>query len=100
MRRLDGLGELRDRRVDAIKLDTDGYERFVLRGARELLVRDRPIVYAEIWAEENRAECFEVLKESGYDLAASSGVRFLFTPNGRSSAADLSEARSKPSGYS
>ncbi|MFI1731858.1 FkbM family methyltransferase [Streptomyces acidicola] len=42
---LDGLG-LRD--VDFIKIDVDGSEPAVLRGARGILVRDRPALFIEL----------------------------------------------------
>ena len=48
MRTMDAvLDELGHRRVDAIKLDVEGYEFEVLRGARQCLERDRPVVYGE-----------------------------------------------------
>ncbi|MDR1741412.1 MAG: FkbM family methyltransferase [Synergistaceae bacterium] len=36
-------------RVDLIKIDTEGHELFVLRGAKETLRRFRPLVVAEVW---------------------------------------------------
>ncbi|HEY3673361.1 MAG TPA: FkbM family methyltransferase [Acidimicrobiia bacterium] len=52
MRTLDQvLDELGTGRVDVIKLDVEGYEFEVLRGAQHCLERDRPIVYGEFAAD-------------------------------------------------
>lgn len=44
----DGLGD-----VGFLKIDVEGHEREVLRGARELIARDRPVLLVEIIAEHN-----------------------------------------------
>jgi FkbM family methyltransferase len=41
------LDELITGRVDLLKIDVDGFEGFVLEGARRLLARDRPVVFLE-----------------------------------------------------
>jgi FkbM family methyltransferase len=41
------LDELLTERVDFLKIDVDGYEGFVLEGARRVLERDRPILFLE-----------------------------------------------------
>lgn len=49
MRRLDALvAEQGITNVRFVKIDVEGAEQFVLEGARELLTRDRPVVYAEM----------------------------------------------------
>jgi FkbM family methyltransferase len=45
---LDGLGASR-RRVDLVKMDTQGFEPRAIAGARELIARDRPWLLLEIW---------------------------------------------------
>ena len=59
-------------RVDFIKLDVDGYETKILRGARELLKRDRPTLIVEMgdyWQQsvgDSIEALVEVLDDVGY----------------------------------
>ena len=69
--RLDDLaGELGLERVRAIKVDAEGYEAAILRGARELLVRARPIVFFEEGPGDcdRPSEAVQLLRELGYHL--------------------------------
>jgi len=62
---LDGLN-LRD--VDFIKIDVDGNEPAVLRGATELLTRDRPALFIELEARIQPIEpVLSLLSGLGYD---------------------------------
>ncbi|MGQ4385943.1 FkbM family methyltransferase [Streptomyces sp. SAS_270] len=62
---LDGL-DLRD--VDFIKIDVDGNELAVLRGAATLLARDRPALFVELESRiQPIAPVVEHLAERGYD---------------------------------
>jgi hypothetical protein len=71
-RRLDSLaGELGLARVDALKIDVEGLEASVLRGAEQLLRAFRPPVVFEFcdWAEERvskRGDAQRVLLDLGY----------------------------------
>lgn len=51
VRRLDDLDDLHDRPVDFLKIDVEGYEGPVLRGAARILARDRPALFVEIHPE-------------------------------------------------
>lgn len=59
-------------RVDFIKLDVDGNEASVLRGARELLLRDRPEIMLEVAPDGHEGSGFEEMIEelarAGYRL--------------------------------
>lgn len=57
-----------ERRVHAIKLDVENFEYFVLSGGRQLLERDHPPIYVELWDNENRSKCFALLDELGYQI--------------------------------
>jgi FkbM family methyltransferase len=92
IRRLDTWPGLTER-VDAIKIDVEDHERYVFRGARGIIERDRPLIYAELFSAENKDECFEFLMALGYrafvavgadlvayDPARHGHVNFLFVP--------------------
>ena len=70
MRRLDGMDvfSLSKYFVNGIKLDVENFEYFVLKGAHLLLHRHRPIVYAELWDNENRQKCFDLMDGYGYEV--------------------------------
>lgn len=73
------LGDLA--RVTAIKMDVENYEQFILRGAQNLLQRDRPMIYCELWDNENRQRCFELLRGWGYEIRVFvDGALFPFDP--------------------
>jgi FkbM family methyltransferase len=62
--RLDDV--LGRRPVAVIKLDVEGMEAAALRGARRLLSRSRPVVYAEAHSPELVAEIERLLRPYGY----------------------------------
>jgi FkbM family methyltransferase len=57
-----------DEQVDAIKLDIENFEFFALKGATKILERSKPIIYAELWDNENRTNCFNLLTAMGYTI--------------------------------
>ena len=80
LRRLEDVA--RDMRIDAIKIDVEGHERFVLRGGYETIRRCRPIIYAELATESNRKDCVEMLEALGYRAESEPGnVNVLFFPS-------------------
>lgn len=60
--------------VSAIKIDVEGYEVRVLRGAADLIARDRPIIYGEfnkVWLQirgDELAPLLEEMFDTGYDI--------------------------------
>lgn len=75
IRRLDDIAEVNNpwTRIAGIKIDVEDFERFVLRGAREILERERPLVYLELWDGDNRRESFALAEELGYDVRVFDG---------------------------
>ena len=51
---------------DFIKIDVEGAEAFVLRGARATLSRKRPAIVIETHGVEAEAECISLLRDIGY----------------------------------
>jgi FkbM family methyltransferase len=64
------------RRVSFMKLDVEGFELEVLRGAQNVIERDRPVIFGEFstgWLHErgeDLAEYLEALTVCGYDVFA------------------------------
>lgn len=69
---LDEL-DLGTARIAAIKMDVENYEQFILEGALRLLKQHRPLIYCELWDNENRRRCFELLRGLGYEVRVFSG---------------------------
>lgn len=67
---LDKMQELANlsQRISAIKIDVENFEYFVLDGAKNILMKHKPIVYAELWENENREKCFELFRQLHYSV--------------------------------
>lgn len=57
-----------DRHITAIKMDVENFEYFVLEGGKELIAKHRPVIYTELWDNENRNKCFELIKQFKYTI--------------------------------
>jgi len=68
IKRLDDLSFITEQPIEGIKLDVENFEYFVLLGGKELLVRDHPIVYCELWDNENRQRCFQFMRSLNYQV--------------------------------
>jgi FkbM family methyltransferase len=53
--------------IQAIKIDVENFEYFVLKGGERILNQNRPVIYAELWENENRNHCFDLLKQFSYN---------------------------------
>jgi FkbM family methyltransferase len=54
--------------VVAIKLDVENFEYFVLEGARQTISKFRPIIYTELWENDNREKCFDLMQDLSYKV--------------------------------
>lgn len=68
LKMIDKMDELinAQKRISAIKIDVENFEFFVLDGAKKLIAKNKPLVYAELWDNENREKCFELFKSLNY----------------------------------
>ncbi len=57
---------LKDKKMAGIKIDVENYEYQVLQGGVATLQAHKPIIYAELWDNENRQQCFTLLTKLGY----------------------------------
>ncbi len=68
MVKLDDLPELMasPKKITGVKIDVENFEYFVLKGAEKLIEKNRPLIYCELWDNENRQKCMAFLNEKGY----------------------------------
>jgi FkbM family methyltransferase len=71
--------------VQGIKIDVENFEYFVLKGGERILRENRPVVYAELWDNENRRQCFDLLGSLSYSayVAGEKGLE-AFVPGSHS----------------
>jgi FkbM family methyltransferase len=87
---LDKFYENIQSRISFIKIDTEGYEPQVLKGARKIISRNKPTIYIELGGEyqDSSAEALKILKELNYNCEAENldlktipaGTNFIATP--------------------
>ena len=70
VKKIDSISEIMNgpKPVTAIKMDVENFENFVLDGAKELMKKYKPVIYCELWDNENRYKCFELVKSMGYEI--------------------------------
>jgi FkbM family methyltransferase len=58
---------------DVVKMDVEGAEERVLKGARNMLQRHRPLIVFEAHTETLRMSCTKLLEEIGYEVTVLAG---------------------------
>ncbi len=67
--------------IQGIKIDVENFEYFAFKGAKRILEQNKPIIYAELWDNENRQLCFDLLKGLNYKtFVTESGQLIEFDP--------------------
>lgn len=59
------LYQFQERRVSVLKIDVEGFESNVLRGAKAFLEQHRPVVIVEVWPVF-KEKVLDIMKEMGY----------------------------------
>ncbi len=68
--KLDSIEELTkpDIKITGIKIDVENFEYYALKGGTTLLKKHKPIIYSELWDNENRKKTMELLTQIGYSI--------------------------------
>jgi hypothetical protein len=53
-------------KIVGIKMDVENFESFVVKGGLNMIKKHLPILYIELWDNENRNSCFSDLAGIGY----------------------------------
>jgi FkbM family methyltransferase len=74
-------------RLDFMKIDVEGYETLVIKGAMNTIRKYRPIIVMEVWSNhygctsiEHTKNTFKDLLSTGYNVVHVEGPDYLFTP--------------------
>ncbi len=52
--------------IQGIKIDIENFEYFALKGGKRILEKNKPLIYAELWDNENRTQCMGLLSGLNY----------------------------------
>jgi len=52
--------------IQGIKIDVENFEYFTFKGGANIIDKYKPIIYTELWDNENRVKCFQLLSDLGY----------------------------------
>ena len=66
--RLDDYLDKNNLRADVMKIDTEGAEVSVLKGATATLKKDKPICIVSVHSQECRDGCIDILQDCGYRI--------------------------------
>ena len=58
----------KEKNIHGIKIDVENYEYLTLKGAENIIKTNLPIIYCELWDNENRLKCFELIRSIGYEI--------------------------------
>jgi len=68
VKKLDDVKDLQTVKINAIKIDVEEYEYNVLCGAKDLLIKNRPLIYCELWEGENREKSITFISSLKYKI--------------------------------
>jgi len=54
------------RHISGIKVDVENFEYFVLNGAGQILEKSKPVVMAELWDNNRKKACIQLMEKLGY----------------------------------
>jgi len=79
VKKLDDISELQAAKaIGGIKIDVENFEFEVLTGAKNLLLKHKPIIYCELWANEKRTLTLNYLtNEIGYTVKIYDGEKLV-----------------------
>ncbi|MFD1551960.1 FkbM family methyltransferase [Putridiphycobacter roseus] len=58
--------EFENVRIAGIKMDIENFEYFALLGGQKMIQKYKPVIYLELWPNEGRDKCFDLLNKLGY----------------------------------
>jgi len=64
--RFDNRPELEDKKIEAMKVIAENYEFEIFSGATEIINRDSPVIYCELWDNVKRPVVLDLIRSMNY----------------------------------
>jgi FkbM family methyltransferase len=77
MRKLDSMSNVIKVKINFIKIVAQNSDRYIFPGARDMILKNRPVIYCELWNNENRRITMSIIREMGYDIKIRSGTKLI-----------------------
>lgn len=74
---LDQREELKNVRISAMKVVAENFEPYIFEGARNIILKNKPLIYCELWENHNRENVFSIIKSLGYSVYYRTGDNLL-----------------------
>ena len=84
------LDDLHIDNISVIKMDVEGFEMEVIRGGKETILRNKPVLIVEIFTDEKTAERIKEISDMGYVSTFIGLDNYLFLPSERVKSATIS----------
>ena len=68
MIRMADFDPIRNAEFVGMKMDIENYEYYALKGTEEILQKNKTLIYCEVWENEHRDKCFDLMKDLGYKI--------------------------------
>ena len=53
-------------KIQGIKIDVENFEYFALKGGTRVIETNHPVIYTELWNNDNRTRCMELMQHFNY----------------------------------
>ncbi len=68
LKKLDDVEELKTIKIDFIKIVAENYEFNIFSGGKNLIRKNKPVIYCELWENNHRSQVLELIETFGYQI--------------------------------
>lgn len=66
LKKLDDIQEISTLSIRGLKVVAENYEKQIFTGAKEFILKNRPLIYCELWDNPKRKEVLQLVRSWGY----------------------------------
>ena len=77
MKKLDDIFSSFVGKIDGIKIVAENYEWFIFEGGKNIIAKHRPLMYCELWFNDDRKKVLEQIKSWNYEVMILEGTELI-----------------------